>query len=205
MTSKTFRFALGSSISPSSGIWRLSIHENEVHVAVRTTNAEIQFTAYATGRWRIAIGDALSRWTRPKEFRPGWIRGPDLLIPYTTVPVRAPALDPSTTDPVCWLAPLEPGHQARFTLLFAGRRTEDSAWRPQDVSGTQSIAIFTLRSAGTLHLCRADEPLTIENGDVQTGLAPGGLLGQVGLNVTVSADRAGRPSLQESHMAFAPV
>src|SRR6266850_763408 len=115
MATKVFRFAFGSLASPLSGLWRVWTHEDEVHVAVRTTSDEVMLTAYPTGRWRIAVGDAVSRWTRPKEFRPGWTRGPDLVIPYSAIPVRSPADDPFAAEPVAWLPSPAPRHLARFT------------------------------------------------------------------------------------------
>jgi hypothetical protein len=200
MAIKVFRFALGSLATPLSGLWRLSTHEDEVHMTVRTTREEVLLTAYPTGRWRIAVGSAVSRWTRPKEFRPGWTRGPDLVIPYSAAPVRSPANDPFATEPVAWLPSPAPRHLARFTLLFASPRAEESMWRPPDAPGTQSITVLPLRTAGALHLCRIDEPIPPEE---LTDLVPF----EIGapshesteFDVILSADQAGRPSLRESH------
>jgi hypothetical protein len=94
MATKSFRFALGAPDDPRSGLWRAWTHEDETHLGVRTTTAEVHLTAYPTGRWRIVIGSDISKWTRPKEFRPGWTRGPDLLIPFSAAPVRPAAIDP---------------------------------------------------------------------------------------------------------------
>lgn len=206
MATSVFRFALGTLASPLSGIWRVWSHDDEVHMAVRATSSEVELTAYPTGRWRIAVGSAVSRWTRPKEFRPGWTRGPDLVIPYTAVPVRSPGNDPFAKEPVAWLPPPAPMHLARFTLLFASPRAEESRWRPAEAPGAQRITVLPLRRAGALHLCRVDEPIAPE--DLQplaTATAPGLPVephpGSLRFDIIVSADQSGRPSLRESHAA----
>ena len=193
MATHAFRFALGSLANPLSGLWRVWTHEDDVHAAVQTNRGELVLTAYPTGRWRIAVGSHMSRWTRPKEFRPGWTRGPDLIIPYTTFPVPFPATDSHATEPVAWLPPPAPGHVARFTLLFASPRAEESRWRPQDAPGTESVTVLPLRTAGCLHLSRIDEPT------VPAGPPDPWSPGPRTFDVVVSADEAGRPSLRESH------
>jgi hypothetical protein len=193
MATHVFRFALGSLANPLSGLWRVSTHEDDVHAAVHTTRGELVLTAYPTGRWRISVGSDTSRWTRPKEFRPGWTRGPDLIIPYTESLVPLPATDPHATEPIAWLPPPAPGHMARFTLLFASPRAEESRWRPQDAPGTQSVTVLPLRTAGCLHLSRIDEPTPPTD---RTDPSPPG---SPRFDVVVSADEAGRPSLRESH------
>jgi hypothetical protein len=199
MATKVYRFALGSPDSPRSGIWRVWSHEDEIHLAVWTPREEVMFTAWPTGRWRITVGTAVSRWTRPKEFRPGWTRGPDVVIPCSAVPLQVPARDPHPTEPVTWLAPPPAGHQARFTLLFASPRAEESRWRPLDVAGTQGMTVLQLRTAGALHLCRIDEPIAAE--ELAAAVAPSvdTPAGPAEFTVVVSADQAGRPSLRESY------
>jgi hypothetical protein len=193
MATHAFRFALGALARPLSGLWRVWTHEDDVHASVQTPRGELVLTAYPTGRWRITVGSDMSRWTRPKEFRPGWTRGPDLIIPYSASPVPFPATDPHATEPVAWLPPPVPGHLARFTLLFASPRAEESRWRPEDAPGTQSVAVLPLRTAGWLHLSRIDEPLPLA--EPTDPLHPGSLT----FDVVVSADEAGRPSLREAH------
>ena len=192
MAIKLFRFGLGTPASPRSGLWRLWTHEDEVHLSVRTAREQVELTAYPTGRWRIAIGSVVSRWTRPKEFRPGWTRGPDLVIPRNATAIQLPAGDPHSKEPVVWLPPPAALHLARFTLLFAAPRAEERPWRPADTAGTQSVVVLPLRTAGNLHLCRLDEPVAPE--EVEDSSA-----GSTGFGVIVSTDQAGHPSLRETH------
>ena len=196
MATHAYRFGLGSITAAYSGLWRVWTHEDEVHLAVSTASDDVALTAYPTGRWRIAIGAAVSRWTRPKEFRPGWTRGPDLLIPYSSVPIRPAVSDPFAKEPVTWLAPPAPGFLARFTMLLASPRAEESIWRPLDTTGTEGVVILPLRRAGAVHLCRSDEPLPA---DGSTQLPPTDAPSLLSLSVTVSADQLGRPSLIELH------
>lgn len=196
MATKVFRFALGAPDNPRSGLWRAWTHEDETHLGVRTTSDEVHLTAYPTGRWRIVIGSDISKWTRPKEFRPGWIRGPDLLLPFSAAPVRPTGPDPFPQEPVTWLPPPAPGHVARFTLLFASPRAEGSQWRPHDAAGTLGIAILPLRTLGALHLNRVDELIAPEDAPAGT---PGPASEPTGFAVIVSADQTGRPSLRVSY------
>ncbi len=209
MANKVFRFALGSPATPYSGLWRAWTHEDEVHLAVRATDEEVSLTVYPTGRWRITAGGAVSRWTRPADFRPGWSRGPDLVIPYTATPVQSPAIDPYATEPLVWLPPSAPGFHARFSLLIATPSAEASHWRPQEAPGSQSLAALPLRTAGTLHLYRIDEPATLEPAtpaapvalDGGQVLPAGSATGLFRMTVMVSADNLGYPSFRESHSA----
>ncbi|MEO8449778.1 MAG: hypothetical protein ABI647_08320 [Gemmatimonadota bacterium] len=193
--SKVFRFALGSAVTPLSLVWRVWTREDELHLEVRTADADVSFTAWPTGRWRIAVGEIVSRWNRPKEFRPGWTRGPDLVIPHSAVVVPSPALK---AEPVMWLPPPRPGHLVRFSLLFASPRIEENRWRPTDAPGIESVTVLPLRRAGTVHICRGEELLgTGEGADPPSG-EPGPGDGSAASRVIVSADRTGRPSLWES-------
>jgi hypothetical protein len=188
-----YRFALGSSATPLSGLWRVWTHEDDVHAAVQTPRGELVLTAYPTGRWRIAIGRDISRWTRPREFRPGWTRGPDLVIPHRTSPLSLPTPDPHAGEPIAWLPPAAPGYVARFTLLFASPRAEESRWRPQDAPGTQALAVLPMRTAGSLHLSRLVEAIAAD--DQAAPSSPGAAV----FDVVVSADETGRPMLFERH------
>jgi hypothetical protein len=190
MANKVFRFALGSTADPRSGLWRAWTHEDEVHLGVQATHTELHLVAYPTGRWRITIGGAVSKWTRPNEFRPGWTLGPDLLIPHSPGPIRLPGTDPLAHEPVTWLPAPGPGFAARFSLLLASPRAEGSQWRPQDAPGTIGLAILPLRTMGALHLNRLDEAM-------EPAEAPTSRSGEaVGFDVQVSADHTGRPTLR---------
>lgn len=189
MATHAFRFALGSPDYPRSAVWRIWTHENDAHAAVLTPRGELVLTVYPTGRWRIALGKDVSRWTRPPEFRPGWTRGPEILLPSTAASVPLPAPDPHAAEPITWLAPPAPGQMARLTLLLATPRAEESRWRPQDAAGTEGITVLPLRTAGCLHLSRIDAPIPVEESGA----------GAEGFDVVVSADEAGRPSLRELH------
>lgn len=192
MALKSFRFALGSSARPASGIWRVWVQEDDVHLQIHGTHQIVEFTAYRTGRWRIASGAAVSRWTRPKDFRPGWTEGPDLLIPGSHHPLRLPDPFPPGSEPVVWYPAPAPGRLARFKVLFASTRSSQYPWQPTDVAGTAGITILALRTAGWLHICRRDEP----DEDLPDPLAAEAT---ATLAVTVSANQAGVPSLRESY------
>lgn len=191
MANKVFRFALGSPSDPRSGCWRAWTHEDEVHLGVRATDAEVHLTAYPTGRWRITVGNQISKWTRPKEFRPGWTRLPNLLIPFVPHPIRLPEADALSPD-INWLPPPGPGVVAHVSLLLASPRAEGSQWRPQDAPGTIGLVVLPLRTAGALHLNRLDEPMDPDDPtQVPSGEASG-------FQVIISADHSGLPTLRVS-------
>lgn len=175
-----------------SGIWRLWVQEDDVHLQVQASEQLVEFTAYRTGRWRISAGDAVSRWTRPKEFRPGWSRGPDLIVPASLAPLLVPSVVTKVVEPVTWLPVPTAGEVARFTLLFAAPRATENSWKPTDVAGTESIRHLSLRTAGVVHLCRRDEA-----NDDPDDTAPGFTAAR--LAVRISANQAGVPSLRETY------
>ncbi len=201
MANKVFRFALGTPATACSGLWRVWTHEDEVHLAVHGPVEEVGLTMYPTGRWRITVGDAVSRWTRPKDFRPGWSRGPDLIIPAMGSPVHLPEGDPHAAEPVAWLPPAAPGFHARISLLVATPSAEASHWRPLEAPGTQSLATLPLRKAGTLHIVRIDEQAHSDSAEsrapVGGSAAPAPPASR--LRVIVSADQAGCPSFRETY------
>lgn len=192
MANRVFRFAFGSAADPRSGLWRAWTHQDEVHLGVRATHAEVHLVAYPTGRWRITVGDAVSKWTRPPEFRPGWTHGPDVLFPFRPEPVRDSHADPHAPEPITWLAPPAPGFAARVVLLLASPRAEASHWRPLDAPGTTSLAILPLRTRGAVHLSRRDEAGDPEEAITSMSAGP------IGFEVVVSADHRGRPTLRVS-------
>ncbi len=200
MANKIFRFALGDAASPHSGIWRLWTHEDEVHLAVRAATEDVGLTVYPTGRWKITVGTAASRWNRPKDFRPGWSRGPDLIIPHTELTVPQPAVDPWPTDSVHWLPGSAPGFQARFSLLIATPSAELSHWRPEEKPGTQGLVTLPLRTAGTVHLYRIDEAAVPDAPAPSPASAAASGSGATALlRVIISADPTGAPSFREEH------
>jgi hypothetical protein len=195
MANKIFRFALGTAEAPCSGLWRAWTHEDEVHLAVPAAADLVALTIYPTGRWRITVGSAVSRWNRPKDFRLGWSRGPDLIIPHTDATVQLPGADPYAKEPITWLPAPIAGYQTRVSLLIATPSAEMSHWRPAETPGTLTLATLPLRTAGMLHLCRLDEPIPEGEQPKPTVAAQG----PVPLIVGVSADQSGSPSFRESH------
>lgn len=189
MATHVFRFALGSPESPRSAVWRLWTKDNDTHASVVTPRGELVLTVYPTGRWRIALGKDVSRWNRPPEFRPGWTRGPEIILPSTGAMVPLPSPEAHAAEPITWLEPPAAGQAARFTLLLASPRAEESHWRPHDAPGTQGVTVLPLRTAGYLHLSRIDAPIPVD----EAGPGP------EAFDVVVSADEAGRPSLRELH------
>lgn len=194
MALKSLRFALGTAAHPRSGVWHLWLQEDDVHLDIDTPSLMVAFTAYRTGRWRIAAGDAVSRWTRPKDFRPGWTRGPDLLVPGSVDPLTPVESRINSAGPITWLTPPVSGSLARFTMLFATARSTEHPWRPVDVLGTSEVAVLALRTAGSLYLCRRDEEDDEPEPAVPRVTPPA-------LTVRISADQAGIPSLRESYVA----
>jgi hypothetical protein len=196
MANKIFRFALGSPAAPASGLWRAWTHEDEIHLAMPATLGEFALTIYPTGRWRITVAGVVSKWNRPKEFRPGWSHGPDLVIPHASAPVALPPKDPYPTEPVTWLPAPAAGYQSRFTLAIATPAAELSHWRPEEPAGTQKLAALALRKAGTFHLYRREEPVSPDD-ETPSGAAATG--GPLATRVVISADQQGVPSLREEH------
>ncbi len=196
MANKVYRFALGTADAPRSGLWRVWTHEDEVHAAVAAANGLVGLIIYPTGRWKITVDTAVSRWHRPKDFRLGWSRGPDILIPHAAAPVQVPTNDPYAKEALHWLVPPAAGQRARISLLIATPHAEMSHWRPVETPGTETLVTLPLRTAGTLHLCRLDEP--VPEGELRGGTAPSAE-GPMALIVGVSADQAGMPSFKESH------
>lgn len=65
----------------------------------------------------------LARWTRPREFRPGWTRGLSIRIPYTEM--ANPFLRRAQPDDVRYGALPPPGHWATYTVVYKDIASED--------------------------------------------------------------------------------
>lgn len=183
-----FRFALGSEKQPQSLVWRAWTRDDEVHLSVKTAALATELTAYPTGRWRIEVGGVVSRWHRPKEFRPGWTRGPDVVLPGAPI-LGEPAV-PQTkgAEPIHWLRGPGEGQAARVQIWFAAPGADLPRWRQALSRSIESVAVLALRRAGSIHLIRLDEPADPDRGESGTGAR----------GVVVRADQSGRPSFWET-------
>ena len=190
MSIKGFSFALGVPEEPRSLPWRVWTRDDEVHLTVRTVTEDIGLTAYPTGRWRIEVGGVVSRWHRPKEFRPGWTRGPDLVLPGLVAAAEPATSRPKAAEPLTWLRAPAIGQSARIQLWFAVPAAEDARWRQALPRSGESLAVLLLRRAGSVHLVRVDEPADAEAGAHGPGSSTRG--------VSVRADQSGRPSFWET-------
>lgn len=187
---KAIRLALGAPGQARSLEWRVWVKDDEVHCDGRTATEEIKFTGYPTGRWRIDVGGAVSRWHRPKPFRPGWTQGPDLVLSGRLAEVEPAAGRSNAADPVRWLRPPADGLVCRVQLWFATPGAEEDRWRSGLPRGAESLAVLSLRRSGAVHLIRIDEAA-----DIEAGLEGGRLVER---GVAVRADHSGRPSFWET-------
>ena len=187
---KGFRFALGSAEQPRSLVWRAWTRDDEVHLTVVPGAGEIALTAYPTGRWRIELGGVVSRWHRPKAFRPGWTRGPDIILPGRVTAAEPVVKVTKTTEPITWLRAPAEGQATRIQLWFANPGADETRWRQALARSAESLVVLSLRRAGTVHLVRQDEPA---EADDETGGSRSGVRG-----VAVRADQTGRPSFWET-------
>ncbi len=187
---KGFRFALGPPEQPGSLVWRLWTRDDEVHVTVSAGGQATELTAYPTGRWRIDMGGVVSRWHRPKPFRPGWTRGPDIILPGQPAAAEPMAKAAPRMEPIAWLPVPAEGQAARIHLWFAEPGADERRWRDALPELAQPIVGLPLRRAGSVHLVRVDEA-----GVPPDPPAPSGMLVR---RVMVSADHTGRPSFFET-------
>lgn len=187
---KGFRFALGTLEQPGSLVWRLWTRDDEVHVTVIAGGQTTELTVYPTGRWRIDIGGVVSRWHRPKPLRPGWTRGPDIVLPGQSAAAEPTPKAPPRTEPIAWLPMPVEGQVARIQLWFAEPGADERRWRDALPELARPIVGLPLRRAGSVHLVRVDEP-----GGSTDLIAASGMLVR---RVMVSADQTGRPSFFEA-------
>lgn len=187
---KGFRFALGAAEEPRSLVWRIWVRDDEVHCDARTASEEIGLTAYPTGRWRIEMGGVVSRWHRPKEFRPGWTRGPDVVLPGRVAAAEPAAPRAKAAEPLTWLRVPADGSVARIQLWFAGPGADEARWRQALPRGAEPLMVLSLRRAGTVHVVRLDEAAEAEDAPKASGVPARG--------VTIRADQTGRPSFWET-------
>ncbi len=190
-TPKGFRFALGTPEQPRSLVWRLWTRDDEVHVTVSAAGQTTELTAYPTGRWRIDMGGVVSRWHRPKPFRPGWTRGPDIVLPGLAAALEPIAKAPSRTEPITWLSLPAAGQAVRIQLWFAEPGADQRRWLSALPDLAQPLVGLPLRRAGSVHLVRVDEPQA-----PSADLSSSRTLPSRG--VMVSSDQAGRPSFFET-------
>lgn len=188
---KGFRFAVGTAEQPSSLVWRLWTRDDEVHLTVNAAGQATELTAYPTGRWRIDMGGVVSRWHRPKTFRPGWTRGPDIVLPGRAAAVEPMAKAPARSEPITWLSMPPTGQLVRIQMWFAEPGADQRRWQGALPERAEPLVGLPLRRAGSVHLVRVDETQT-PWADASSSLT------LPSRAVMVSADQTGRPSFFET-------
>lgn len=135
-TSLTFRFAVGSTDGPRSGIWTLwtPSDSSEVYVAARQLAGSLKVSLHASGNWQAAFTtqfvDKLSReskwsrgsrhvdkWRRPEEIAPGITLALRVLVPHSELhatPIKLPS-----TKPVTWVSASGNEYVSEFSVYFA--------------------------------------------------------------------------------------
>jgi hypothetical protein len=169
---KTLRFAVGSPEEYRSAIWRLFVQGDDVYLQPRHSGfrSDWKFSLHRSGVWRLAYtkesgyllpgsSDRVTyRWTRPAAFRPGWVQGPSIVVPY--VPLKTPnAYFPKDVeDPAAihWTTPPDPGYNYDFIVLLAAPEAAPLPIKDNELL----LGPLDLRKMGAVHLLRRYRPMT---------------------------------------------
>lgn len=90
MSAKTIRIGLGSSESPKSTLWTITVGGSEVYIAQRFTFSLAKISLHSSGKWRFAVNSdkwakesdrALVKWDRPQPVVGKWVMGPTIVFP----------------------------------------------------------------------------------------------------------------------------
>jgi hypothetical protein len=154
-----YRFAMGSPDDPCSATWRIWTQGAEAYLSIRVMTTVAKMSLHSNGYWQFAIDRMASSWRRPVPFRPGWVRGPVVVIPHNDLTRRRPYLDPNPTEKTFWLRQPDFGMAAQIELLFMEPAAAFGTWKPTDDLGTMQLATLRLAHAHRLHVIRRDRPL----------------------------------------------
>jgi hypothetical protein len=164
------RFAVGSPEEPYSAVWNLVTNGNDVYLFGRQMGRYLKISLHASGVWRLAwtaesqteteTSDRLiHRWRRPPQFRPGWARGPSVVVPWTPIGRHFPAVDAPKGKPVHWMPAPAPWHKVVFAVLFAASDIPEPAWESIREPGDRSLGRLFLRDGESVYVAVHRAPL----------------------------------------------
>lgn len=151
------RFAVGTPEKMESSVWRFWVRGSDVYLAARPLAQWIKFSLHKSGVWRLAWtqqqhgeqpGDRLiHRWSRPAEFRPGWVQGPSVGIPATGVvdPLNKHPTDADLPD-VVWIPGPQPGTSVFFTVVISRPEMPPEEWQLGALGGRAIAEPLLLRN-----------------------------------------------------------
>jgi hypothetical protein len=165
------RFAAGSPTALQSSVWRLWVHGDDVYLASRVLAKWIKVSLHASGIWRTAwtqqmqrprTGDrVVQRWQRPTEFRPGWVQGPSVAVPWTPTP--DPLNSPVGLDlaDVVWLPGPAPFSTVAFTVQITAPAVSAETWQAIGNSGgDRLVGTLPMKSRETVGVIWRQMPQT---------------------------------------------
>lgn len=165
---KTLRFAVGSPEEYRSAIWRLWVQGNDVYLAARFLTGLMKLSLHQSGIWRLAWTEqsgvrakgstdrVQTRWQRPPEFRPGWTQGPAVIIPNSGIQKPFRHSSDEDTTRVVWSPTPKPGHELRFTVLFANSKAPADSWQTVLRVGDAYLGKLNLKNGDKVVLCRRE-------------------------------------------------
>lgn len=162
---RIFRFAVGSSEEPFSGVWRIVASRDEVYIgASKLSMGVFKISLHKSGVWILAAtrqsgatfennNRRAKQWKRPLEHARGVIRGPSVLIPRTSLGSRI--LNPGEADKkVYWYQKPENGQTVELSFYFVQKGVPTS-WAEHETvvetfqlsQGGRMIALASIRQS----------------------------------------------------------
>ncbi len=144
---------------------------DDVYLAARALGGLIKLSMHWSGKWRLAwtkesgiraprSSDRVEeRWHRPAEFRPGWTRGPSVIVPAVDMREPFSRRPEKIGKPVVWSPAPRSGYSYRFVLLFAAPGVASKDWQSAVDSPGVLIGTVKLRDSQTVLLTRHEAPL----------------------------------------------
>lgn len=178
------RFAVGSPAGPRSGVWRLwtGTGRSDVYIAARTLGGVVKVSLHESGEWHHAFtkeyaadrgspllhpdGDrVVERWTRPREFVPGFTMAFMIIVPSTEVTIPGRPLPGRYAKDVIWVDPPTQGFATYFRVILSSPEATSmstSGWPGRDGMETQLLARTELTNGETLWVVTNEEAVSSE-------------------------------------------
>ena len=153
----------------------------DVYIFERHTGGMLKVSLHKTGDWRIAWTSGwvekggstshtmpghprlIHRWSRPREYTPGWTQGPAIFIPAVRIDEAFPAMPVAASKRLIIEPAAAPGNMLHFTVLFSAAGVPHQTMRGATEPTDRPVDSRRLVNGQTVWIFRRESPQPLES------------------------------------------